>query len=98
MNTTQQHIADLISQTNGAFFNVTFTKRTTGEQRTITGRTGVHKYTNGVGLKYDRSEKALIGVWVSNEGKIGADAYRSIPIEGIVAAVIGGQQYTVEQQ
>jgi hypothetical protein len=88
-------LAELINKTNGAFFNVTFVKRTTGEERTMTCRTGVHKYTNGVGLKYDRKQHDLIGVWVSNEGKSGADAYRSISIDGLVSAKINGELYVV---
>jgi hypothetical protein len=95
MKITTAQAAALINQSNGSFFNVTFVKRTTGELRTLTGRTGVAKYANGTGLGYDRIVHALIGVWCAGEAG-GKDAYRSIPVEGITALKISGQSYTVE--
>ena len=93
---TQQQAIELIAQTNGSFFNVSFIKRTTGELRNMTCRTGVMKYVSGVGMKYNREEHNLLGVWVSNEGLAGKEAYRSISIEGITTLKIKGIQYDVE--
>lgn len=93
--TSASALAELIRNSNGSFITVTFVKRTTGEERTMTCRTGVHAYTKGVGLKYDRNEKDLIGVWVVNENKAGAEAYRSISVEGLRSAKIKGELYAV---
>lgn len=92
--TVQDAIA-LIQMTNGSFFSVTFEKRTTGELRSMTCRTGVQAYANGRGMNYDLAEKGLCGVWVANEGKTGAEAYRSFGFETIRSLRVGGQSYVV---
>lgn len=83
----------IIRGTNGAIFGADVIKRTTGKLRTFNARTGVHKYTTGAGSRYDRKAKQLIGVFVLNEGKNGADAYRNIAIEGIQEIRFGGKKF-----
>jgi len=48
----------ILKATNGQLFSITFTKRTTGEERKIVGRTGVRKGVNGTGLRYNPSSRA----------------------------------------
>ena len=82
-------LADLIDQYHGGhFFSVCFIKRTTGEVRKMTCRKDVSAYVTGTGLKYDRAEKRLIGVWSADVPEGGAKAYRNIPMEGLISAVI----------
>jgi hypothetical protein len=58
----------------------------------MTCRTGVKAYVNGVGLAYDPASHNLRGVWVANEGKSGADAYRSINLETVVEIKANGKE------
>lgn len=77
----------------GKIFSVDFVKRTTGERRHMTCRTGVHKGLSGGELPYSREEKQLFGVFdmtVYNEQLKSNDAeyaaklsYRNIPLESI---------------
>ena len=53
---------DLIKSSQGKFINVKFTKKN-GEDRSLTGRTGVHKYTTGEGLKYNPDDYGLVGIY-----------------------------------
>lgn len=92
---TQQQIADLINASNGTFISVDFIKRTTGELRSITCRTGVHAYETGAGAKYDAQAKGLIPVWEANAAG-GKDAYRCISVAGIMSARLGGHSYEVQ--
>lgn len=98
---TAQEIAAinaLIDSTEGRWFTVTFVKRGkkngegAGEIRTMTCRTGVKVYTNGVGMKYDAKAANLRAVWVANEGKQGADAYRMINLETVVEIKANGKE------
>jgi len=76
----KQALAELIQNTNGKFFGVTFIKRTTGESRNLNGRLGVKKYVKGIGLAFSPQEKELIVVYdVKKRG------YRMIPEEGIIS-------------
>ena len=95
MNRTAEEIKEinaLIDSTEGRWFKVTFFKRSTGELRTMTCRTGVKVYTNGVGLAYNPKSLNLRSVWVANEGKEGADAYRSVNLEGVVEIKAEGKE------
>ena len=87
MNTHNDQVVarlyDLLTIVEGEWFKVKFIKRTTGEEREMTCRRGVKKHTKGVGLAYDPIKKNLVPVWVANEGKDGADAYRMINVETI---------------
>ena len=87
-----QAINTLIDSTDGRWFTVTFIKRTDGSLRTMTCRTGVKKYVNGVGLAYDPKSLNLRSVWVANEGKEGAESYRSINLETIVEIKAEGKE------
>ena len=87
-----KQIRALIDSTNGHFFKVIFVKRTTGEVREMTCRTGVKRYVNGIGMKYDARSRNLVPVWVSNEGKEGAEAYRMVDLESVLEISVEGQR------
>jgi hypothetical protein len=57
------NLENVIKNTNGKIFRATFTKRTTGETRNLTGRLGVSKGVKGVGLSFNPSEKKLMVVY-----------------------------------
>ena len=103
MTDTQQLVTveDVLSLVgdDGTFWNVRFIKRTTGEERTMTGRRGVKKYVKGGGLKYSRKEKRLVGFWIPEDQRRedGKDnGYRNIPVEGILELKAHGRRWKVE--
>lgn len=85
---TWQQACDWIGQTNGKIFAIRFKKRSTGEIREMICRTGVKR---DLAEKPDKSkvvrfaDNHLIPVF-----DIQADAYKSIPIEGIMEVKIAG--------
>jgi hypothetical protein len=54
---TAKEAADLLSDTKGRIFSVTFVKRTTGETRTMVARTGVAKHLKGGDAAYVTSRR-----------------------------------------
>ena len=92
-----EQAANLVTDSNGKIFGVTFIKRTTGELRKMTCRVGVSKYVTGVGRKFDPAQKNLLGVYETNTDREGAENYRMIDLNGIVELRINGNQYEVER-
>ena len=72
--------AELLESLNdGKFFYVEFIKRSNGELRKMTARSGVFKDIIGTGLSYDPVKHNLMTVWDTQ-----ANGYRSIPVDSIV--------------
>jgi len=97
----RERVRRIIMATNGLFFSITFTKRTTGELRTMTCRTGVHKFLKGdkgKGQQYDPKDKDLICVWdpVSYDPKKGDAGYRSINLRTVASIKFRGIVQTFE--
>ena len=57
-----EELVRIVENSKGKILNLK-TVKYNGELRSLTGRTGVRKGTNGVGLKFDPSEKGLIVMW-----------------------------------
>lgn len=87
----------------GAFFSVTFRKRTNGELRTISAKLSktVKRGKTGGGLSFDPNEKGLVMVLDANkvkenlaEGAVGDEsvkgAFRSFPVDGVVELKVDG--------
>ena len=87
---TRDEVREIVSNTNGQFFNVEFKKRTTGELRNMTARVGVSKYITGEGLKYNAKEKDLLPVY-----DMIAKGYRMVSIDGITRLRTNGETYIV---
>ena len=87
---TRDEVREIVSNTNGQFFNVEFKKRTTGELRNMTARVGVSKYITGEGLKYNAKEKDLLPVY-----DMIAKGYRMVSIDGITQLRANGETYIV---
>ena len=88
----------IIKATNGKFFSVVFTKRTTGELRKMICRTGVGKFANGKGRKYDPADKDLMTVWDSQawDPEKGDTGYRSINLRTVCEIRFRGMVHTFE--
>jgi hypothetical protein len=54
--------ADVVRHTAGRIFTAEFTKRN-GQTRRILARTGVHRFTNGKGMKYEPADFDLLVVY-----------------------------------
>ncbi len=81
---------------NGKFFTVVFTKRTTGEQRTMTATTNYNKFLAGGDLKYDATAKSLIPVIdMALVAKGDPKPFRSIPTDAVLRITALGSTYEV---
>lgn len=81
----------MIKGSSGKVFGVSFVKRTTGEVRTMSARTGVRKYITGEGLKFSPSQYNLVTVFDMNKR-----AYRMVNLEGVTGLNMEGATYEVE--
>jgi hypothetical protein len=83
----------LIKETKGKIFTVTFTKKD-GSERTMNARLGVKVYLRGGQLAYDAESKGLLPVFDMQIG--GENGYRMINLNTILSLKIGGNTYTVQ--
>ena len=91
MKISRKQAVDLIKGSKGKVFGVQFIKRSTGEVRNMSARTGVTKYITGEGLKFSPSKKNLIAVFDMNK-----QGYRMINLEGLTSLRINGNVMEVE--
>ena len=91
MKISRKQATDLIKGSRGRVFGVEFIKRSTGEVRTMSARTGVAKYVTGEGLKFSPSKKNLIAVFDMNK-----QGYRMINLEGLTSLRFNGSRMTIE--
>ena len=80
----------LIKDTKGKFFTVTFTKKD-GSAREMNARLGVKAYLKGGELPYNPDEKGLIPVYDMKNG-----GYRMVNVSTISKLKIGNSDYTVQ--
>ena len=78
-----------IYETNGQIFSAVFRKKN-GEKRLMNCRTKVHKYINGVGLKFEPQDKGLMTVFDLHAG-----GYRFINLKTLERLKIKGVEYEV---
>lgn len=91
-------LVQTLQAAGGQMFQVTFTKRSTGEERRVVGRFGVTKDLKGGSLKYNPAEKGLVIMWINpecrrNDGK--DNGYRAIPVDAISEIRAHGRTFTV---
>ena len=102
--------ANLIEGTRaqGSIFTATFTKRTTGEVRTMQARLGVKRGQVGGTLGYSPKAHDLISVYDVENAKAmkaqGMDdataakkSYRMISADALISLTVAGQAYSVYQ-
>ena len=81
----------LIKNSRGKIFTVTFVKRMDGTIRTMNARLGVKAYLKGGELPYDPEPKGLIPVF-----DIPKRAYRMINLNSIINLKIDNKEYQVK--
>ena len=91
ISVSRDELIQKIKDTKGAFFTVTFVKRTEGTTRTMNARFGVKKYLKGGELPYDPIAKGLLPVFDMQK-----NAYRMINTDTLIGAKIGNEQYIVK--
>ena len=89
---TKQTLVDILRNTEGKIFRVSFIKRTTGELRHLNGRLGVQKGVKGVGMKYNPTERELLPVY-----DIQKKEFRMINLSGIKEVEFQGRVYKTEE-
>jgi len=80
----------MIKDSKGKIFGVTFIKRTTGDKRHMSARLGVSKGVTGEGLKYDPESKQLMTVYDMHKRE-----YRMLNTETLSQLNIKGQTYSI---
>jgi hypothetical protein len=80
----------LIKDTKGKFFTVTFKKKD-GSERVMNARLGVKAYLKGGELSYNPDEKGLIPVYDMKNG-----GYRMVNVSTISKLKIGNSDYNVQ--
>lgn len=80
MNNAERY--DLLQDagTGGKFFTVTFTKRSTGERRTMNCRLGVTRHLRGGTKAYNDADHGLLTVF-----DMQSRGYRSIPVANVIS-------------
>jgi hypothetical protein len=91
---TKTEAKQMIKDTKGKFFTVTFTKKD-GTTRVMNCRLGVKLYLKGGELAYNPEEKGLIPVWDPAAHKSTGNGYRMISINTITKLKIGNNEYEV---
>lgn len=87
---TPQEAVSFIQSSGGKIFAVEFTKRTTGELRTMQCRTGVYSHLRGGPQAYNPDDHGLVVVF-----DMAKNSYRSIPIDGITRLKIKGEWHPI---
>ena len=78
---------EIINNTGGKFFTVTFIKKD-GTIRRATARTGVRKGTKGIGLGYNATDKGIKILWVCD-----VENFRAIKLNSILWIKFKGKNY-----
>jgi hypothetical protein len=91
MEVSPKEAAELLRmRTNGAFFTVTFIKRSNGDERTMNCRKGVTSFLKNGEQRYNPADHDLVTVF-----DIPKKQYRTIPVENIKRIAADKVVYTV---
>jgi hypothetical protein len=74
----------------GKFFRVTF-RKADGSIRRLIGRTGVHQFTNGDGMRYNPDDRMNVIVWDA-----AIQEYRTVPCYRIMEIKMRHQLYKID--
>lgn len=85
-----QEFAEKVRADGAKIFSVKFVKRTTGEMREMTCRTGVKKHLKGGDAAYNFRDNGLVSVF-----DMASMGYRAIPLEGLREATFEGETYKI---
>ena len=78
-----------LRETNGRIFRAVFVKKD-GTERTMVGRTKVHKGVNGTGMSYDPESRGLMPVFDMQK-----DAWRMVNTNTMTSLKCGGMDITL---
>ena len=78
-----------LRETNGRIFRAVFVKKD-GTERTMVGRTRVHKGVNGTGMSYDPESRGLMPVFDMQK-----DAWRMVNTNTMTSLKCGGMDITL---
>ena len=81
---------EMIKDSAGKIFGVSFIKRTTGETRHMSARRGVRKDVTGEGLKYNPESKQLLTVYDMNK-----QGHRMLNTETLYRLALKGNSYII---
>lgn len=88
---SRKRLQEIVKNAKG-FYGVQFRKRSDGKVRMMNCLNGVKKHLTGVGAKYSAEENNLIVTYSRD-----SNGYRSIPVEGLMAATVDGETYVVRE-
>ena len=95
---TELHRSKLLKVlTSGKFVSVDFRKKN-GDMRTITGRVGVGKHTNGKGMAFDPATRGLVVIWESTKSNRKDEkdkGYRMVKLVTVSKVRANKQTYTI---
>lgn len=80
------NFVEFVQNSQGRFFEITYTTRRSGETRSIVCRSGVTKGLQGKGGTYDRASRGLLTLFSVTDG-----GYRAIPIDSVISITYQGR-------
>ena len=83
---------EIINAQGGRIYSVVFTKKSTGLDRVMVCRNGVHNHTNGGTLNYEPINYGLVNTYDMN-----ARGYRMINLHGLKKLKAGGRVYVIRR-
>lgn len=92
---THTEAIQFIENTQGKIFSLVFIKRTTGQERHMVCRLGVHSplaYGEHLGPVYDAASKGLLTVWDMEKR-----SYKNIPLDAITRIKVKGKWQTIHE-
>ena len=89
---SRDEVEKVLRDTKGGFFTVVFTKRTTGEKRTMKASLNYKSLLKGGQAKYDFASKQLLVVRDCEK-----QAIRSIPWDAVLEIRANKNVYTISQ-
>ena len=98
LTVTPQEVESILRATRGGFFTVVFTKRTTGELRTMHATLNYKGALKGGDSAYDHASKKLLVVrdMDATRANGNVDAIRSIPWDAVHQINANGNVYLIE--
>ena len=95
LTVTPEEVESILRATRGGFFTVVFTKRTTGELRTMHATLNLKSALKGGDSAYDHASKKLLVVRDMDATRKGDKAIRSIPWDAVLTINANGNKYRV---
>jgi hypothetical protein len=89
---TLERAVEIISAQGGRIYSVVFEKKSTGLDRLMVCRNGVHAHMNGGELKFDPRTRGLINTY-----DMQSKGYRMINLAGLKKLKASGREYAIRR-